>query len=94
MPRSCGKLPAILAAARRAASAVTPAKTGQAIVPGIGKWLPTGAAIGLTNAPGPSPSHSLSAAVAGVVLAGTVLAGYGIVMLLAASRTTIRRDVA
>jgi hypothetical protein len=32
--------------------------------------------------------------VAGVVLAGVVLAGYGIVLLLAASRTTIRRDVA
>jgi hypothetical protein len=32
--------------------------------------------------------------VAGAVLAGTVLVGYGIVMLLAASRTTIRRDVA
>ena len=59
-----------------------------AIVPGIEKWLPTGAAIGLTNAPGPGPGHSLPAAVAGVVLAG-----YGIVMLLAASRTTIRRDV-
>lgn len=64
-----------------------------AIVPGIEKWLPTGAAIGLTNAPGSGPAHSLPAAVAGVVLAGTVLAGYGIVMLPAASRTTIRRDV-
>ena len=30
---------------------------------------------------------------AGLVLAGTVLAGYGIAMLLAASRATIRRDV-
>jgi hypothetical protein len=30
-----------------------------AIVPGIEKWLPTGAAIGLTNAPGPGPAHSL-----------------------------------
>jgi hypothetical protein len=65
-----------------------------AIVPGIEKWLPTGAAIGLTNAPGPGPAHSLPAVVTGVVLAGTVLVGYGIVMLLAASRTTIRRDVA
>jgi hypothetical protein len=44
---------------------------------------------GLTNAPGPGPAHSLPTAVAGVVLAG-----YAIVMLLAASRTTIRRDVA
>lgn len=47
------------------------------------------AAIGLTNAPGPGPGHSLSAAVAGLVLAG-----YAVVLLLAASRTTIRRDVA
>jgi hypothetical protein len=38
--------------------------------------------------------HFLPTAVAGVVLAGVVLAGYGIVLLLAASRTTIRRDVA
>jgi hypothetical protein len=60
-----------------------------AIVPGIEKWLPTGAAIGLTNAPGPGPAHSLPA-----VVAGAVLAGYAIVRLLAASRTTIRRDVA
>ena len=59
-----------------------------AIVPGIEKWLPTGAAIGLTNAPGPDPARSLPAAVAGLVLAG-----YAVVMLLAASRTTIRRDV-
>jgi ABC-type transport system involved in multi-copper enzyme maturation permease subunit len=67
-----------------------------AIVPGIEKWLPTGAAIGLTDAPGPGPlgpAPSQPAAVGGVVLAATVLAGYGIVMLLAASRTTIRRDV-
>ena len=59
-----------------------------AIVPGIERWLPTGAAIGLTDAPGPDPVHSLPAAVA-----STVLAGYAIVMLLAASRTTIGRDV-
>ena len=51
-----------------------------AIVPGIDKWLPTGAAIGLTNAPGPGPGHSLSSAAAGLVLAG-----YAIVLLLAAS---------
>ena len=60
-----------------------------AIVPGIEKWLPTGAAIGLTKAPGPGSAHVLPAAVAGLVLAG-----YAVVMLLAASRTTIRRDVA
>jgi len=59
-----------------------------AIVPGIERWLPTGAAIGLTDAPGPGPAPSLPAAVA-----STVLAGYGIVMILAACRTTIRRDV-
>jgi ABC-2 type transport system permease protein len=58
-----------------------------AIVPGIDKWLPTGAAIGLTNPPG--HGHSLSPAVA-----GAVLAGYAIALLLAASRTTMRRDVA
>jgi hypothetical protein len=51
--------------------------------------LQAGAAIGLTNAPGPGPAHSLPATVAGVVLAG-----YAIVMLLVASRTTIRRDIA
>ena len=59
-----------------------------AIVPGIERWLPTGVAIDLTNAPGSGPGRSLSPAVAGLVLAG-----YAIVLLLAASRTTIRRDV-
>jgi ABC-2 type transport system permease protein len=53
---------------------------------GIEKWLPTNAAIGLTNAPGPG---SLSPAVAGVVLTG-----YAIGLLALASRTTIRRDIA
>lgn len=56
-----------------------------AIVPGVEKWLPTAAAIGLTNAPGagtPSP-----------VVAGLVLAGYAVALLAAASRTTMRRDV-
>jgi hypothetical protein len=51
--------------------------------------LQAGEAGALTNAPGPGPAHSLPATVAGVVLAG-----YAIVMLLVASRTTIRRDVA
>jgi ABC-2 type transport system permease protein len=56
-----------------------------AIVPGIEKWLPTAAAIGLTNAPGPrSPSP---------VTAGLVLAGYAVVLLAGASRTTMRRDI-
>ena len=41
-----------------------------ALVPGIEKWLPTGAAIGLTNAPGPGPGHPLSPATAGLALAG------------------------
>ena len=55
-------------------------------MPGIEKWLPTAAAIGLTNAPAPGPSHILSP--------GVVLAGYAIALLGAASRTTLRRDVA
>jgi len=59
------------------------------VVPSIEKWLPTAAAIGLTNAPGPNPSHSLSP-----VAAGLVLTGYAVALLLAASRTTMRRDVA
>ena len=58
-----------------------------AVVPGIEKWLPTGAAIGLTNAPG--SGHFLSPAVA-----GAVLTGYAVILLLAANRTTMRRDVA
>ena len=60
-----------------------------AVVPTIEKWLPTGAAIGLTNAPGPNPSHILSP-----LAAGLVLTGYAIALLLAAGRTTMRRDVA
>jgi hypothetical protein len=58
----------------------------RAAAPGIEKWLPTNAAIGLTTAPGPG---SLSPAVAGVVLTG-----YAIGLLALASRTTIRRDIA
>ena len=46
-----------------------------AVVPGIEKWLPTGAAIGLTNAPG--SGHFLSPAVA-----GAVLTGYAVILLL------------
>jgi ABC-2 type transport system permease protein len=60
-----------------------------AVVPGIEKWLPTAAAIGLTNAPGPDPSRSLPPTAAGLVLTG-----YAIALLVAASRTTMRRDVA
>jgi ABC-2 type transport system permease protein len=60
-----------------------------AVVPHIEKWLPTAAAIGLTNAPGPDPSRVLSP-----VTAGLVLTGYAIALLVAASRTTMRRDVA
>ena len=56
-----------------------------AIVPGVEKWLPTAAAIGLTNASGPG---TLSP-----VVAGLVLAGYAVALLAAASRTTMRRDV-
>jgi hypothetical protein len=60
-----------------------------AIVPGIEKWLPTAAAIGLTNAPGPDPGRVLSPTTAGLVLAG-----YALALLAAASRTTMRRDLA
>ena len=56
-----------------------------AIVPGIEKWLPTAAAIGLTNR---ARARALSP-----VTAGLVLAGYAVALLAAASRTTMRRDV-
>ena len=46
------------------------------------------AAIGLTNAPGPDPGRALSPTAAGLVLTG-----YAIALLVAASRTTMRRDV-
>jgi len=59
----------------------------QTVAPHLDKWLPTGAAIGLTNAP--SPGHSLSPTAAGLVLTG-----YAIALLVAATRTTMRRDVA
>jgi ABC-2 type transport system permease protein len=55
------------------------------VVPSLEKWLPVGASIGLTNPPGPG--------VLAPVAAGAVLAGYAVAMLVAASRTTIRRDV-
>jgi ABC-2 type transport system permease protein len=58
----------------------------RAAAPGIEKWLPANAAIGLTSAPGPG---SLSPAVAGVILTG-----YATGLLALASRTTIRRDIA
>ena len=54
-------------------------------MPGVEKWLPTAAAIGLTDAPGPgTPSP---------IVAGLVLAGYAVALLAAASRTSMRRDV-
>jgi ABC-2 type transport system permease protein len=56
-----------------------------AVVPGIEKWLPTAAAIGLTNAP--------DARTLAPVTAGLVLTGYAVALLAAASRTTMRRDV-
>jgi ABC-2 type transport system permease protein len=59
----------------------------QTVAPGIDKWLPTGAAIGLTNAS--SLGHALSPATAGLVLTG-----YAVALLVAASRTTMHRDVA
>jgi hypothetical protein len=55
------------------------------VAPHLEKWLPVGASIGLTNPPGPG--------VLGPTAAGVVLAGYALVMLVAASRTTIRRDI-
>jgi ABC-2 type transport system permease protein len=58
------------------------------IAPAIEKWLPTAAAIGLTNAPGPNSANFLSP-----LAAGLVLTGYAAALLLAASRTTMRRDV-
>lgn len=58
------------------------------VVPGIEKWLPTAAAIGLTNAPGPGPSHILAP-----ITAGLVLTGYAIALLVASGRTALRRDV-
>jgi ABC-2 type transport system permease protein len=58
----------------------------QTVAPGIDKWLPTGSAIGLTNVSG--AGHSLSPATAGLVLAG-----YAVALLIAASRTTMRRDM-
>jgi len=57
------------------------------VAPGLEKWFPIGASIGLTNPPDPGVSV-LTPAVAGVVLAG-----YAVAMLVAASRTTIRRDI-
>ena len=57
----------------------------QAVAPDIEKWLPTGAAIGLTSA---GPGHFLPPLVASVVLTA-----YAIVLLAVASRTTIRRDL-
>jgi ABC-2 type transport system permease protein len=60
-----------------------------AVVPHIEKWLPTAASIGLTNAPSPDPSRALSP-----MTAGLVLTGYAIALLVAASRATIRRDLA
>jgi hypothetical protein len=56
-----------------------------AIAPAIEKWLPTAAAIGLTNRPGPNVLSPLAA--------GLVLTGYAAALLLAAGRTTMRRDV-
>jgi hypothetical protein len=64
-----------------------PVSSAIAIVPGIEKWLPTAAAIGLADIP--RPAHGLSPTTAGLVLAG-----YAIALLLAASRTTMRRDLA
>jgi len=59
----------------------------QTVVPGVEKWLPTAAAITLTN---PLPGgHPLAASVAGLLLAG-----YAAALLAAAGATTLRRDIA
>lgn len=55
------------------------------VAPSLAKWLPVGASIGLTNPPTPG--------VLAPAAAGVVLAGYAVAMLVAASRTTIRRDI-
>lgn len=55
------------------------------VAPSLAKWLPVGASIGLTNPPAPGVLLPLAA--------GAVLAGYAVVMLVVASRTTIRRDI-
>jgi len=57
----------------------------QAVAPSLEKWLPVGASLGLTNPP--------SASVLPPALAGLVLIGYAAVLLIAASTSTIRRDV-
>jgi len=57
----------------------------QTVAPHLDKWLPVGASIGLTNPP--------SASVLPPMAAGLVLTGYAAVLLLLASRTTIRRDI-
>ena len=59
--------------------------TLMSVAPSVEKWFPIGASIGLTNPPDPGV---LTPAVAGVVLTG-----YAVAMLVAASRTTIRRDI-
>ena len=57
----------------------------QIVAPGLDKWLPVTASIGLTNPP--------SSSVLTPTTAGLVLAGYAVALLLFASRTTIRRDL-
>jgi len=55
------------------------------VAPSLEKWFPVGASIGLTNPPGPG--------VLAPAAARAVLARYAVALLVAASRTTIRRDV-
>jgi ABC-2 type transport system permease protein len=55
------------------------------VAPSLAKWFPVWASIGLTNPPEPN--------VLAPAVAGLVLAGYAVAMLVAASRTTIRRDI-
>ena len=58
----------------------------QAVVPGIEKWLPTHAAIVLTNAP--AVGHAIP-----VVTTSLVLAGYAAALFLIARFTTLKRDI-
>jgi hypothetical protein len=56
-----------------------------AVLPSLEKWILVGASMGLTNPP--------MAGVLAPTVAGLVLTGYAVVLLLFASRTTIRRDI-
>jgi ABC-2 type transport system permease protein len=56
------------------------------LVPGLDKWLPTGAAIRLTS----SPNHG---DIAPILVAGLVLAAYAVILFVIADLTVSRMDV-